>query len=156
MAQALREPESNPSLFQRLCNRHELQLVLMTSAEVAALTHAQMQVRQPMSCSCVRCLPRCASSFLVRSSHAPHPRCTSPQQAWGTGGLRPHELRAVLHALQCNPPSGRPAQQFIGLIKEKVAALPPPEDDDESADDLATTMSPPFGSLTAHVSEFRL
>ena len=31
------------SLFTRLCNRHELQLVLMTSAEVTALTHAQMQ-----------------------------------------------------------------------------------------------------------------
>eukprot|EP00966_Prymnesium_polylepis_P145379 3357411-Prymnesium_polylepis.1 len=53
-------------------------------------------------------------------------------QAWGTGGLQPHELRGVLHALQRASLSGRPAQLFISRLKERVAALPPPDDDDTS------------------------
>jgi len=91
LAAALRTPEHNPTLFSRLCNRHELQLVLMTSSEMASLSHSQMQ-------------------------------------AWGTGGLHPHELRAIYFALQRSPPSGRPAQLFISRLKDRVAALPPPED----------------------------
>ena len=67
----------------------------MTSAEVMALTQAQMQ-------------------------------------AWGTGGLEPHELRGVYHALLRSPPNGRPAQLFIARLKERVLALPPPDDADEA------------------------
>lgn len=92
LAAALSDPEREPALFQRLCNRHELQLILMTPSELAALTHAQMQ-------------------------------------AWGTSGLKPHELRAVLHAVQRSPPNGKPAQQFIRLLKERVGELPPPTAD---------------------------
>lgn len=88
---ALRNPEQNPSLFTRLCNRNELQVVLMTSSELAGVSQSQVQ-------------------------------------AWGTGGLEPHELRALLHVLQRSPPSGRPAQHFIARLKERVVSLPPPED----------------------------
>ena len=45
-------------------------------------------------------------------------------QAWGTGGLRPAELRAVLFALQQHPPSGKPAQQFMQQLAARVKALP--------------------------------
>jgi hypothetical protein len=40
---ALRDPQKDPALFQRLCNRRELQLVLMTAHEARSLTQAQMQ-----------------------------------------------------------------------------------------------------------------
>jgi hypothetical protein len=43
LAAALRDANSNRAAFQRLCNRHELQLILMTPAEMAAITQAQMQ-----------------------------------------------------------------------------------------------------------------
>lgn len=56
----------------------------------------------------------------------------SQMQAWGTGGLHPHELRAVYFALQRSPPSGRPAQQFIARLKDRVASLPPPDEADEA------------------------
>eukprot|EP00965_Chrysotila_dentata_P160913 5313419-Pleurochrysis_carterae.AAC.1 len=86
---ALRDPESDRATFTRLCNRHELQLVLMTSQEMAGLTQAQMQ-------------------------------------AWGTSGLQPLELRAVLHALQRTPVSGKPAAQFIKQLSGRMRELPPP------------------------------
>jgi hypothetical protein len=41
-AAALRDPDAQPELFRQLANRRELQLVLMTRAEAAKLTHAQM------------------------------------------------------------------------------------------------------------------
>jgi len=43
LATALSDPDAHAATFQRLCNRHELQLVLMTSAELRSLTQAQMQ-----------------------------------------------------------------------------------------------------------------
>jgi hypothetical protein len=89
LAAALRDPDTQPELFRRLANRRELQLVLMTRAEAAKLTHAQMT-------------------------------------AWGTNGLQPHELRAVLHAVSHAPINGRPAQQFKDQLTAKVYDLPPP------------------------------
>ena len=121
LAQGLRDPEANPQLFQRLCNRHELQLVLMTSSEVSSLTQAQMQ-------------------------------------AWGTGGLRPYELRGVLHALQRQPPSGKPAQQFLSLLREKVAALPPPSDasPSDAEGDAASAAAPALAAATPAGNEATL
>jgi len=43
LANALSDPDTYRATFQRLANRHELQLVLMTSSEMGALTQAQMQ-----------------------------------------------------------------------------------------------------------------
>ena len=48
-------------------------------------------------------------------------------QAWGTGGLQPLELRAVLFALHRTPVTGKPAQQFMQLLADKVKALPLPD-----------------------------
>jgi hypothetical protein len=39
---ALDDPDEHPGLFQRLVNRHELHLVLMTAEEMSRLTHGQM------------------------------------------------------------------------------------------------------------------
>ena len=48
------------------------------------------------------------------------------QQAWGTNGLRPQELRAILHALTHTAVvTGRPAVQFKEQLKQKVRELPP-------------------------------
>ena len=41
--------------------------------------------------------------------------------AWGTGGLRPHELRAILWAVtRVVPLTGRPAAQFKEQLRAKV------------------------------------
>ena len=89
LAAAVKDPASDPVGFQRLANRQELQLVMMTSREAARLTYAQMQ-------------------------------------AWGTGGLQPSELRAVLHAVESKGVSGKPAQQFKEQLRAKMVDLPPP------------------------------
>ena len=91
LAAALSAPEVHPQTFRRLCNRHELRLILATPAEASRLTHAQ-------------------------------------QQAWGTGGLQPEELRALVHAL-CHVISvtGKPAVQFKEQLQARVRQLPPPE-----------------------------
>ena len=86
LTSVLKAPESNPALFQRLANRHELQIVLMTHAEARRLTHSQMQ-------------------------------------AWGTSGLQPQELRAVLHAITHAPINGKAAVQFKEQLRVKVRDL---------------------------------
>ena len=53
---------AHAELFKRLCNRHELRLILMTQQEASRLMHSE-------------------------------------QQAWGTSGLKPIELRSILHAI---------------------------------------------------------
>ncbi len=97
LTHALQSPEADRELFQRLCNRHELRLVLSTAEEASRLTHAQ-------------------------------------QQAWGTSGLRPHELRAILHAMShVAVVNGKPAVQFREQLKARVRELPPPTDSGQLA-----------------------
>lgn len=43
LAAAMRHPDEDRERLQRLCHRHELQLILMTSSELKALTQRQMQ-----------------------------------------------------------------------------------------------------------------
>ena len=89
LADALRDPQADAALFQRLCSRPELTVVLMTPREISALTPAQTQ-------------------------------------AWGAGGLRPAELRALHHVLQRTPPRGAGASglQFVRQVAARVSELP--------------------------------
>jgi len=83
---------AHAELFKRLCNRHELRLILMTQQEASRLMHSE-------------------------------------QQAWGTSGLKPIELRSILHAIShVLVLNGRPALQFKEQLKAKVRELPPPEE----------------------------
>ena len=89
LADALRDPQADAALFQRLCSRPELTVVLMTPREISALTPAQTQ-------------------------------------AWGAGGLRPAELRALHLVLQRTPPRGAGASglQFVRQVAARVSELP--------------------------------
>ena len=67
---------------------------------------------------------RVEMQLVVLSADGVHRLPPSNWAAMGTGGLKPAEVRAILHAVETAAPSGAAATNYIGMLREKVATFP--------------------------------